>query len=88
MVGRPFNLFYKAWFLPKGPGFILTIALITTLTAGCDRKPSTPEGTERPAAVTWITTIFKYEVSELPQDQVSWSTYWKFCWEQYPGAEW
>lgn len=26
------------------------------------------------------------EVRDLPEQRIAWSTFWKLCWEEYPGA--
>ncbi len=87
MVVRPPKYASQAWFLGKEPGFVLILRLLAALAIGCDQKQSNPEGKTRPVSVTGITTTFEDEVRGLPGDQIAWSTYWKFCWDAYPGAE-
>jgi hypothetical protein len=36
--------------------------------------------------VTGIVTVLEDEVTELPNQRISWSTYWKLCWQPYSGA--
>ena len=85
MVTRSRAFVHKAWLPQRPPGFVLLGWLVAVLLGGCGGKPAEkPAGP--PAPVTGITTAFEDEVADGPGGQIAWSTYWKFCWQPYPGA--
>lgn len=55
------------------------------LVASCD-SPSSAQKVVGPPVRGLVATL-EDEVSELPGGRIAWSTYWKLCWESYPGAK-
>lgn len=79
------NVIFKVRLL-QSTRFILPLAaLLGVLLSACE----TPSGA-RPAVappVEEIVATLEDEVRELPSKRIAWSTYWKLCWQGYPGAK-
>ncbi len=86
MVKSMSTKFCKAGLPWKKSGFILTIGLLMALMGGCDSKPAAGEQKGPLPPVSGIVTTFEDEVKDLPGDQIAWSAFWKFCWQEYPKA--
>lgn len=68
------------------PRCILPLAaLLAVLLSACE----TPSGAQQVVAppVGEIVATLEDEVRELPSKRIAWSTYWKLCWQSYPGAK-
>lgn len=72
----------------KEPGFLYVVLLCYPLViSSCSGKEAKQEKKRAVGPVRGITTSLEDEVEALPDEQISWSTYWKLCWEEYPEAE-
>ncbi len=67
---------FTLWFILWVIGFIYA----------CDSPSSTVNTSQSTQPVTGLTTSLEDEIKDLPNGQISWSTYWKLCWEPYPEA--
>lgn len=65
---------------------VLAILLGAGLLGGCSRS-STAAPQVAPRTVSGLLTTLEDEVRDLPDGQIAWSTYWKLCWDEYPGAQ-
>lgn len=70
----------------RGPRFILPLAaLLGVLLSACDTPSGALQVVKPP--VEEIVATLEDEVQELPGKRIAWSTYWKLCWQSYPGAK-
>ena len=70
----------------QGPSFILLLtALLGVLLSACD-TPSGEQQVVKPPFEGIVVTL-EDSVQELPGKRIAWSTYWKLCWQSYPGAK-
>jgi hypothetical protein len=68
---------------------LLSAACNTLSNASPNTKPSVvPSGAPQvvKSPVTGLLATLEDEVKELPKQRIAWSTYWKLCWQPYPGA--
>ncbi|WP_017314413.1 hypothetical protein [Mastigocladopsis repens] len=77
---------------------LLAVLLASLLSSACDRLsnaspttnskevPSSPPQVVKPTVTGFVATL-EDEVKELPKQRIAWSTYWKLCWQPYPGAK-
>lgn len=66
---------------------LLAVCVLAGLLTGCNRASSTAAPQVAPRAVSGLVTTLEDEVRDLPDRQIAWSTYWKLCWDEYPGAQ-
>lgn len=68
--------------------FLLPLAaLIGVLLSACD-TPSGGQQVVKPIPpLEGIVATFEDEVQDLTGKRIAWSTYWKLCWQSYPGAK-
>lgn len=58
---------------------------ITDLAVVTDTPSNEPQVVKPP--LTGLVSTLSNEVKELPEERISWSTYWQLCWQPYPGAK-
>lgn len=58
---------------------------ITDLVVITDTPSNEPQIVKPP--LTGLVSTLSNEVKELPEERISWSTYWQLCWQPYPGAK-
>ena len=70
-------------------GFAWSVAatFCVLLLAGCRQAPSTASPHLPPPAVSELVATLEDEVRDLPGEKIAWSTYWKLCWAESPGAQ-
>ena len=61
--------------------------VLAGLLGGCGRPSSSAAPQVVPPAVGGLAATLEDEVRDLPGGQIAWSTYWQFCWAEYPGAQ-
>jgi hypothetical protein len=70
------------------------MAVLALLLASCGLPSGAPRAdvlgadasrVVRPSVRGLVATL-EDEVHELPGERMAWATYWKLCWEDYPGA--
>ena len=68
---------------------VLMLCLLLSL-AGCGTASSNSSTTAPKAALPamqgFVATL-EDDVRDLPEGNITWSTYWKLCWAEYPGAQ-
>jgi hypothetical protein len=57
------------------------------LVAGCGTPPARPPATAGAAPVSGLVATLEDETRTLPSRQIAWFTYWRLCWDPYPGAQ-
>lgn len=65
---------------------LLAVCVLVGLLGGC-RRSSTAAPQVATRTVSGLVTTLEDEVRDLPDGQIAWSTYWKLCWDEYPGAQ-
>jgi len=70
----------------KGPEFLSAVAIFTFLlsAAACGTKAEKQAAVAPP--VQNLTATLEDEVHDLPDGEIRWTTYWRFCWADYEGA--
>lgn len=82
-----YNIIYKAWPPDRKSGFNWYMFFILLIFLPCCNQPSPTGNTEdKLPAITQFSTSLEDEIKNLPDNQISWSTYWKMCWPAYPEA--
>lgn len=83
MVNQPahFAVVRAGFVTARTTVFVVLLALL--LCVACRQTPSAAP----PPAVTGLVATLEDEVRDSPNGQIAWSTYWKLCWDAYPGAE-
>jgi hypothetical protein len=71
----------------KGFRLIILLTLMLGLILGIGDSSSTAAQKLVKPGVTGLVSTLSDEVKELPQERISWSTYWQLCWDLYPGAK-
>jgi len=66
---------------------LLAICVLAGLLTACSSAPSTAAPQVAPRTVSGLVSTLEDEVRDLPDGQIAWSTYWKLCWDEYPGAQ-
>ncbi len=66
---------------------LLAVCVVAGLLTGCSHSSSTAAPQVAPRTVSGLVTTLEDEVRDLPDGQIAWSTYWKLCWDEYPGAQ-
>ncbi|MCC5667726.1 hypothetical protein LC653_28570 [Nostoc sp. CHAB 5784] len=68
--------------------FILPLAaLLEVLVGACVNPSSTQQKLVPIPPLKEIVATLEDEVQELSDNRIAWSTYWKLCWQSYPGAK-
>lgn len=62
----------------------LTLAL---LASSCGTSSGGVREENRLTPVQGLTATLEDEIRDLADGRIKWSTYWKLCWDEYPGAE-
>lgn len=79
------NVIFKVRSL-QSTRFILPLAaLLGVLLSACDTPSGALQVVKPP--VSEIVATLEDSVQELPGKRIAWSTYWKLCWQSYPGAK-
>lgn len=79
------NVIFKVRSL-QSTRFILPLAaLLGVLLSACDTPSGALQVVKPP--VSEIVATLEDSVQELPGKRIAWSTYWKLCWQNYPGAK-
>lgn len=79
------NVIFKVRSLPRTRFILPLAALLGVLLSACE----TPSGARQVVAppVEDVVATLSDEIQELPSKRIAWSTYWKLCWQNYPGAK-
>ncbi len=73
--------------LLREPRFALfVVGLVSALLLTSCGSPSRAPKAALPPPTGMVATL-EDEVRDLPNGRIAWSTYWKLCWEKYPGAK-
>ncbi len=65
---------------------LLAVALLHAASSGILNAQEPPQTEAAPAPVKHLVANLEDEVRNIPGNRIHWSTYWKLCWEKYPGA--
>jgi hypothetical protein len=67
------------------PHLLLPVAaLLATLLSACVPPSGEPQVVKPP--ITDLVATLEDKVQPLSRERITWSTYWKLCWKDYPGA--
>ncbi len=70
-----------------GRGALVGMLVATIVACGCSddvADRSRPRGLDPPAG---LKTSLLDEIKPMPGDRIKWSTFWRLCWDAYPGSQ-
>lgn len=79
------NIIFRVRSLQSNRFILPLAALLLALLSSCETQSSAQQVIAPP--VREIVATLEDEVRELPSKRIAWSTYWKLCWQSYPGAK-